>query len=76
MTEHRIATQTHGRYLVFPASASDAPMLTGFHGYGETADDAVRRLHAIPVIEEWTLVSIQGLHQFYRRRTNESLQAG
>ena len=46
-------------------------MLIGFHGYGETAEDELRRLQAIPGIADWTLVSIQGLHHFYRRRTNE-----
>ena len=46
-------------------------MLLGFHGYAETAEDELRRLQTIPGIERWTVVSIQGLHQFYRRSTNE-----
>jgi predicted esterase len=46
-------------------------MLLGFHGYGETAEDELRRLQSIPEIGGWIVVSIQGLHQFYRRRTNE-----
>jgi len=31
----------------------------------------MRRLQTIPGIDQWTVVSIQGLHQFYRRSTNE-----
>ena len=46
-------------------------MLLGFHGYAETAEDELRRLQTIPGIGRWTVVSIQGLHQFYRRSTNE-----
>ena len=46
-------------------------MLLGFHGYGETAEDELRRLRMIPGIDHWAVVSIQGLHQFYRRSTNE-----
>jgi predicted esterase len=71
ITEHTIVTPTDGRYLVLPGAASDAPMLLGFHGYGETAEDALRRLQTIPGIDHWALGSIQGLHQFYRRSTNE-----
>src|SRR5215470_852075 len=70
-TEHTSATPTHGRYLVSPGAASDAPLLLGFHGYGETAEDELRRLQTIPGIDRWAVVSIQGLHQFYRRSTNE-----
>jgi predicted esterase len=71
ITEHTIATQTHGRYVIWPGAASDAPMLLGFHGYGETAEDELRRLQTIPEIDDWAVVSIQGLHQFYRRSTDE-----
>jgi predicted esterase len=62
---------THGRYLVWRSAASNAPTLLGFHGYGETAEDELRRLQTIPGIDDWAVVSIQGLHQFYRRSTNE-----
>src|SRR5207247_8768024 len=71
ITAHTIATPMHGRYLVLPGAASDAPMLLGFHGYGETAEDEFRRLQTIPGIDHWAAASIQGLHQFYRRSTNE-----
>lgn len=71
LTEHTIATQTHGRYIIWPGAASDAPMIVGFHGYGETAEDELRRLQTIPGLDHWAVVSIQGLHQFYRRSTDE-----
>jgi len=69
--ERTIETTTHGRYVVSPAPGPGAPLLVGFHGYAETADEELRRLRAIPGTDRWTVVSIQGLHQFYRRRTNE-----
>src|SRR4029077_7493688 len=72
MIERTIATTTHGRYLVEPPSAAGAaPLLVGFHGYGETAEAQLDRLRAIPGAERWLIVSIQGLHRFYERRTNE-----
>jgi predicted esterase len=70
-TEHTISTQTHGRYLVSANPEPHAPLLIGFHGYGETAEEELARLRTIPGTDDWTLVSVQGLHQFYRRRTNE-----
>jgi predicted esterase len=70
--ERTIATTTHGRYLVRPSSAAAAaPLLVGFHGYGETAETQMNRLRAIPGADHWHVVSIQGLHRFYQRRTNE-----
>lgn len=72
MIERTIATTTHGRYLVEPPStAGAAPMLVGFHGYGETAETQLDRLRAVPGADRWLIVSIQGLHRFYERRTNE-----
>jgi len=71
VTERSIATTTHGRYLVIPAAvAGPAPMLVGFHGYGEDADTQLERLRAIPGSAGWIAVSIQALHPFYERRTN------
>jgi len=69
--EHTIATGTHGRYLVSPGTSPGAPLLVGFHGYAETAEDEMARLQTIPGIDRWAVASIQGLHLFYRRRTNE-----
>ena len=70
--ERSIATATHGRYLVEPpASPGPAPVLVGFHGYAEGAETQLARLRAIPGAERWLIVSIQGMHRFYQRRTNE-----
>ena len=72
MIERSIATRTHGRYLVVPpASLGPAPVVVGFHGYAEGAEAQLERLRAIPGADRWRLVSIQGLHRFYQRRTNE-----
>ena len=70
--EHDIVTPVHGRYLVrVPETAlgpiRNAPMLVGFHGYGESAELHLARLEAISELATWTLVSIQGLHRFYGR---------
>ena len=69
--EFTISTGTHGRYLVSAGISPGAPLLVGFHGYGETAEEEMARLRRIPGIDRWTIASVQGLHQFYRRRTNE-----
>jgi predicted esterase len=69
--EHTIETATHGRFLVSPASVQYAPLLVGFHGYGETAEEELERLRSIPSIDRWTVASVQGLHQFYRRQGSE-----
>jgi predicted esterase len=69
--EHTIPAQTHGRYLVSAGSARNALLLFGFHGYGETAEEELARLRTIPGADRWTVVSVQGLHCFYRRRTDE-----
>jgi predicted esterase len=75
MTEERtLAVGTHGRYLVaLPAdsatAAAGAPLLVGFHGYAEDAELHLDRLRSIPGASRWLIVSIQGLHCFYRGRT-------
>jgi predicted esterase len=43
----------------------------GFHGYGENAEIQMERLAGIPGVETWTLVSVQGLHRFYKGRTQD-----
>ena len=71
MTERTIAATTHGRYLVIhPEMAAPAPILAGFHGYAEDAETQMGRLLAIPQASQWLIVSIQGLHRFYQRRTD------
>jgi predicted esterase len=68
--ERTIQVTTHGRYLVAPAKLASGPLLVGFHGYGEAAETQMARLRAIPGVDAWTTVSIQGLHRFYERRTD------
>lgn len=46
-------------------------LLVGFHGYGENAEIQMERLAAIPGIDGWTLVSVQGLHRFYKGRAED-----
>ena len=71
-TAHNIAVSTHGRYLTEPPSRGDpVGLLAGCHGYGENADTQLERLRSIPGAEQWLLVSIQGLHRFYRGRTED-----
>jgi predicted esterase len=70
--ERTIAVRTHGRYLIEPPTTSGpAPLLVGFHGYGEGAEAQLERMRRIPGADRWRLVSIQGLHRFYQRRANE-----
>jgi len=69
---HSVPTLTHGRVLVRPArTASARGLLAGFHGYGENAATQMQRLQDVPGAASWTLMSVQGLHRFYDRRTNE-----
>jgi predicted esterase len=70
--ERTIAASTHGRYLVEPAEdGGPAPLLVGFHGYAEAAEAQLERLRSIPGSQSWLLVSVQGLHRFYRRRSGD-----
>src|ERR1041384_702638 len=67
-----IATGAPGPYLVEPPVGSTAaPLLVGFHGYAELAEDMLARLRAIAGSDRWVVVSVQGLNRFYQRRTNE-----
>jgi predicted esterase len=70
VTERTIAATIHGRYLAIPpATPGPAPILVGFHGYAEDAEQQLERLRAIPDSARWLTVSIQALHRFYQRRT-------
>ena len=61
-----------GRYLVVsPVSDKPAPLLVGFHGYGENATRHLKALQRIPGAERWHLASVQALHRFYERRSGE-----
>ena len=69
---HVVPTLTHGRVLVREARAvAQKGIVVGFHGYMENAPIQMERLEGIPGASAWTLVSIQGLHRFYRGRTED-----
>ncbi|HJW33472.1 MAG TPA: hypothetical protein VJ505_08935 [Holophagaceae bacterium] len=74
MTEIRtLRTATLGRYLVQPGSSPSpsAPMLVGFHGYGQNAETMLEALLRIPGTAQWTVISVQALHRFYNTKTHE-----
>ena len=64
---HTIPITIHGRYSVRLASGDPAGLLVGCHGYAQTAESFALDLEAIPGVERWLLVSVQGLHRFYAR---------
>ena len=69
---HTIPASTHGRYLTEPPQrGTPRGLLVGFHGYAEPAEAQLARMRSIPGSAEWLLVSIQGLHRFYNRRSQE-----
>ena len=69
-SERTTEAVTHGRYLV-DGREPEAPVLVGFHGYAETAEIQFQRLQAVAGDDPWILISIQGLHRFYRGRSND-----
>jgi predicted esterase len=70
--ERRIAATVHGRFLIEPSESPGLGLLlVGFHGYAENAETQLERLTAIPHGERWLKASVQGLHRFYQRRTNQ-----
>ena len=61
-----IRAQVHGRYLVEPVEGSGpAPLLVGFHGYGEHAERHLAELRRIPGSAGWVRVAVQALHRHY-----------
>jgi predicted esterase len=69
---HLIPTLTHGRMLVQqPRAARSRGLLVGFHGYMENAAIQMQRLEEIPRASQWTLAAVQGLHRFYRGRSQD-----
>lgn len=66
MQEYAIQTPVSGRYLVrLPLCSGPAPILAGFHGYGQTAEDELALILDIPGSEKWLCCSIEALHPFY-----------
>jgi predicted esterase len=62
----------HGRYLMRPVAGGDpAPLLVGFHGYGENAERLLEAMIEIPGIIGWNVAVVQALHPFYNTRTGE-----
>jgi len=68
---HLLSTTITGRYVVEPGLQPEAPLLVGFHGYGQRAEHLLDELRRIPGAEGWTLVAVQALHRFYRPKTRE-----
>lgn len=61
-----LQTAVRGKYaLRLPAQSGPAPLLAGFHGYGQTAEDELSLLCAIPGSERWLCCSIEALHPIY-----------
>ncbi len=67
----QVAAKVHGRMLLRQSSESPAPILVGFHGYGENAERLLEAVVEIPTISTWHVAIVQALHPFYSRRTGE-----
>ena len=48
-----------------PSSFDSTPLFVGFHGYGQTAEDELALLCALPGSESWLCCSIEALHPVY-----------
>lgn len=67
-----VEATVHGRYLMRPVPrGAAAPLLVGFHGYGENAERLFESMIEIPGIAAWNVVVVQALHPFYNARTGE-----
>jgi len=63
-----IETPTHGRVLVArTAAAPAAGWLVTFHGYAQSADDALAEIAKIPGAGNWDVAAVQALNRFYSR---------
>lgn len=66
MIEYAMQTSVSGRYLLrVPPLPEPAPLLVGFHGYGQRAEEEFDLLCAIPGSGRWLCCSIEALHPFY-----------
>jgi len=69
-----IPARALGRYVVAPpTSGRAAPLLVGFHGYGENADTWLDQAVRVPAAAEWLIVSVQALHRFYNTKTDRTV---
>jgi len=68
-----VEAAVHGRVLLHEAERASAGdrLFVAFHGYGEAADDILHEVLRIPGIGGWHVASVQALHPFYRRSTEE-----
>jgi predicted esterase len=66
-----LTTTTHGRVVVEDASGQPVGLLVAFHGYGQSADEALADVRTIPGASAWTIASVQGLHRFYTRNSEK-----
>ncbi len=74
--EHWIATITHGRYLIETGNTGEgAPLLVGFHGYGENAESHLEKIRRIPGADGWLLCAVGALHPFYNTKTGEVIDS-
>jgi predicted esterase len=65
MQEHSVHVKVSGRYLVeVPEGVGPFPLLAGFHGYGQTAEDELALLGRIPGSDRRVRCSIEALHPF------------
>ena len=73
MRQLNIPTTTHGRVLVEDGPRDPVRLLVGFHGYGQNAEEMMTELRRIAAADTWTLAVVQGLHRFYRPRTETTV---
>ncbi|WP_164927146.1 alpha/beta hydrolase [Chlorobaculum tepidum] len=65
MNEYYLETTVSGCYLVeSPPGSGPFPLLAGFHGYGQTAEDELELLRNIPGSDRWIRLPIEALHPF------------
>ena len=62
-----VETSTHGRVICDDSAGSSAGLIVVFHGYGESADEAIASVRLVPGIERWRVAAPQALHRFYTR---------
>ena len=65
-----VPAATLGRYLVEDGEQG-APLLVGFHGYGENAEKSLEHLGRVRGSSGFRLVAVQALHRFYNTKTGE-----
>ena len=61
---------TTGRFHLHPGEPG-APLLVGFHGYGETAEKILAELAQVassPELPGWSVAAVEALHPFYTRQ--------